>query len=449
MSRSVAAVGPRRWSLWSIAVAALFPLGAVAFHRPIGDNSFLWHIRAGDIQIDQGAVLTEDPFSFTALRRPWRTQSWLVELGYGWLEPRIGLSLAPVIVTLCWLVFLVALLAIVRRHLHSVAQTALVATMTVFVVIGFFNPRPVVFSFVLICLLVLSDRDPRLRWAAPLIMWVWAAVHGSFVVGGAYLLIQMIRFRDKSRLPMVLAGSAGTLATAHGLGILLILKDFAGGGEALDLMAEWGTPDLLSLPFFPVLPLIGLMLYAATRGVVRSRDLWLVSPMLVLLFEANRTVPAAWLFLLPIASKAVAETIPWSGRSQVSRWPVLVGGLALFAGVVFLAPPTRLDPERFPLSAAAFLTGERVFASDGAGGYLIYAKWPERLVYVDDRAELFGEELPEMVKVRGGDPIWDEVFEERGFDEALVSVEDPLADLLRMSGWSESFRDENWIALRR
>ncbi len=432
-----------------MAVAVLFPVGATAFHPPINDNSFLWHIRAGDAQIGQGAVLTEDPFSFTALGRPWRTQSWLVELGYSWLDERIGLYQAPVIVATCWLVFVVALLAIIRRPLRSVAQTALLATMTVFVVIGFFNPRPVVFSFVLLCLLVLSDRDPRLRWAAPLIMWVWAAVHGSFVVGGAYLVIQTIRYRDKTRLPMVVAGGAGTLATAHGLAILLILKDFAGGGEALDLMSEWGTPDLLSLPFFPVLLFIGLTLYAATRGAIQSRDLWLVLPMLVLLFEANRTVPAAWLLLLPVTAKGVAVAVPWSGRGQVSRWLVPTVGIALFVAVVFFAPPPRLDPERFPLAAADVLTGERVFASDGAGGYLIYTKWPQRLVYVDDRAELLGDELPEMVKVRAGDPIWAEVFEERGFDEALVSVDDPLADLLRMSGWSESFRDEDWIVLHQ
>lgn len=428
-------------------MAALFPLGAIAFHRPISDNSFLWHIRAGDAQMMRGAVLTEDIFSFTALGRPWRTQSWLVELGYGWLDEKIGLLQAPLIVTTCWVVFLVAMLGIIRGHLRSVSQTALLSVLTVFVVIGFFNPRPVVFSFVLMCLLVLSDRDPRSRWAAPLIMWLWAAIHGSFVVGGAYLFLQAVRFRDKTRIPVVAASAAGTLATAHGLAILLMLGEFARGGEALDLMAEWATPDLLSLPFFPVLLLLGLMLYGAIRGAIGSRDLWLVAPMLVLLFEANRTVPAAWLFLLPVAAESIVVAVPWSGKSQVDRRPVVTLGLAAFVGVVLLAPPPRLDPERFPLNAADVLTGERLFASDGAGGYLVYAKWPERLVYVDDRAELFGEELPEMVKVRGGRPQWVEVFEEREFDEALVTVEDPLADLLLLSGWSASFRDEHWIVL--
>ena len=38
------------------------------------------------------------------------------------------------------------------------------------------------------------------------------------------------------------------------------------------------------------------------------------------------------------------------------------------------------------------------------GGYLIYAEWPERLIYIDDRAELYGEELfREYRDMRGGD----------------------------------------------
>ena len=58
--------------------------------RPIRDNSFLWHIRAGDLQLTSGEVLTTDPFSFTMAGEPWRTQSWLADLLYGSLEQASG-----------------------------------------------------------------------------------------------------------------------------------------------------------------------------------------------------------------------------------------------------------------------------------------------------------------------------------------------------------------------
>ena len=34
--------------------------------KAITDNSFLWHVRAGTLQLDTGEVLRSDPFSFTA-----------------------------------------------------------------------------------------------------------------------------------------------------------------------------------------------------------------------------------------------------------------------------------------------------------------------------------------------------------------------------------------------
>ncbi|MBT8248315.1 MAG: hypothetical protein KJN73_10870 [Acidimicrobiia bacterium] len=57
----------------------------VASARAISDNSFLWHVRAGTVQLDAGQVLRTDPFSFTAQGESWRTQSWIADLLYGTL----------------------------------------------------------------------------------------------------------------------------------------------------------------------------------------------------------------------------------------------------------------------------------------------------------------------------------------------------------------------------
>ncbi len=39
----------------------------------IKDNSFLWHIRAGSVQLADERVITSEPFSFTMQGVPWRT----------------------------------------------------------------------------------------------------------------------------------------------------------------------------------------------------------------------------------------------------------------------------------------------------------------------------------------------------------------------------------------
>jgi hypothetical protein len=106
-----------------------------------------------------------------------------------------------------------------------------------------------------------------------------------------------------------------------------------------------------------------------------------------------------------------------------------------------------LDAERFPVEASRHLTGARLFSNDGTGGFLVYSQWPKRLIYVDDRAELLYEEIPEMVRIRGADPTWRKDFRSRGFDEALVSTEDPIGPVLEGEGWSVEFRDEHWMVL--
>ncbi len=52
--------------------------------------------------------------------------------------------------------------------------------------------------------------------------------------------------------------------------------------------------------------------------------------------------------------------------------------------------PFEFDVKRFPSDAAIAAAGPgRFFHDDAVGGYLIYRDGPNRLVYVDDRVELF------------------------------------------------------------
>ncbi|HSM46149.1 MAG TPA: hypothetical protein VK969_14135, partial [Acidimicrobiia bacterium] len=91
-----AAQSARRLSIAHLALLLPWIAVAIDAFRPIVDNSFLWHVRAGTVQLERGSVLTTDPFSFTLGGEPWRTQSWLVELLYGWAEGLSGLGFVPI-----------------------------------------------------------------------------------------------------------------------------------------------------------------------------------------------------------------------------------------------------------------------------------------------------------------------------------------------------------------
>src|SRR5690606_13587194 len=72
----------RNVTIWHVALLLPWVVAAASLRRKFNDNSYLWHVRAGDLQAAEGAVITADPFSFTRNGSPWRTQSWLAELFY-------------------------------------------------------------------------------------------------------------------------------------------------------------------------------------------------------------------------------------------------------------------------------------------------------------------------------------------------------------------------------
>jgi len=419
----------------------------LAARVPIRDNSFLWHVTAGRLQTDLGSVLQTDPFSFTFSGEPWLTQSWLVELGYGWLDRRFGLGFVP------WLVGGVGLAVFGLVGLISYKAAGLLPAVGAIVLsawlgVAYLSPRPVLFSYLFFAVLIAIDSDDRLRWSAPLVLWVWAGVHGSFAIGLAYLVLSALRRRVVKDVRIVVASLIAVTVTAHGLGAWRILLDFVASREALDFITEWAPPRFATPRMVPFVAGLVLMLAAAARGRLKVRDLWVGGPFIALGLTSQRSVFPAWLALVPLVAlglttrRSVGQP---SGIQTVINW-VLVAAILVLPFIARGGP--LLDEKRFPVAAAATLTSDRVFHDDVVGGYLIYSQWPERQVFVDDRAELFGAEFyRRFVNARSGRVGWEELFGDYAIAEALLRVEDPLVASLTNAGWSSIHQDDSFVVL--
>lgn len=432
-------------------VALAVPLAAaiIAARLPVRDNSYLWHVRSGTIQMDRAAVLTADPFSFTAAGHPWRTQSWLADLLYEWGDRLWALDFVVPLILLgsILLVSSIALRVfdVVRSPLTAALGTAWIMWLTV----GYFTPRPVLFSLALFSILLVAADRTELRWVLPLVVWIWASVHGSFIVGLGYLVLDGLRRRDRTRIVDVSIATAATLFTAHGWGAWEVVLKFARSTEALDLIVEWLPPDFTGIALFPFVIGILALLIGAMRGRLTPRDLWIVVPFLLFAFTANRAVPISSLALAPFFVRGVI-TSPNRSVSKASTGHSIINASIAVAVVLLpsVVPLTGgLDEELFAVEAIEHLAPGPAFHDDAVGGYLIYAKWPDRLVYVDDRAELYGATSVDFVRARAGHPVWLDVFNEFDIRQALLKIDDPLTQVLTARGWEERFRDETFIVL--
>jgi hypothetical protein len=443
------AVGPspRRYSLAQLILIVPWVALVIDAWAPIRDNSFLWHIRAGELQAVSGKVLVTDPFSFTMLGEPWLTQSWLAELLYSWGEANWGLGFVPpMMLALTSITFFGVALAAYRRS-RSVPATAVVLTLTTLLFISFLVPRPVLFSFALFALVIVAWDRPAARWTIPFLFWIWASMHGSFVIGLAYVGLTIITEAEWKALPTAVVAGLVTLMTAHGIGVLTILLEFSEAGPALALLTEWRRPEFLSVVFLPFLIGVALIVVGAFRKRVTPRHLWMLVPFLLLAFSATRAVPPAWIALVPLLSLALGG-VRNGERRRFSFPAALVFGLVVLVTPFFIAGDGSLDQERFPVAAADELTDVPTFHDDRTGGYLIWAQGPERLVYIDDRAELYGERMAEFVAVRELETDWEPVFERDGIEQVLFGADEELVGELKASGWSTAYEDDSYVVLR-
>jgi hypothetical protein len=313
--------------------------------------------------------------------------------------------------------------------------------------ISFLVPRPVIFSLTLFVLVILAWERPALRWTLPFLFWVWASVHGSFAIGLAYVGLSLLADREWKWLPTAILSGLATLLTAHGLGVVTILLDFVNAREALSLLSEWRRPEIVSVVFLPFLIGLALIVWAAVKGRVTPRHLWVIVPFLLLGLGATRALPPAWLALIPLMSLGVFDLRVGSAL-RFSTGQAAVFAVAVLVLPFLIASDASLDEERFPIAAAAALDDSPVFHDDRTGGYLIWSEGPQRQVYIDDRAELYREGLAEFVAVRDGDQPFEPVFARDGIRQALLKVTEPLVDDLRAAGWDTVFEDDRYVVLR-
>ncbi len=401
------------------------------------------------MQLASTRIITTDPFSYAAGGESWRTQSWLVELFYGFFESTFGgLEWVPILVA----VVSVSTLSITGLTIYSASRSMVVTgawlVVATWILAPFSQPRPVLFSYLLLAALVtILTVGDRLWWAVIPVIWLWAAVHGTWIIGVGLLVLTAIR-RRSARLGVLAAIALATTAlTAHGLGAWYFLTTFVENAGALEYLNEWQPPDFGNLVQMPYLLIVAGVVVAAAKGRIDMATLWVALPFLVFGLTSSRAVPIATLVLVPIAARAVTIRLPKSHASR-STVPVVVL-LATVGIVVALHAMSRvtLDPERFPSDAAIDAAGDQpFFHDDGVGGYLIYGSGPDRQIYIDDRAELYGEEgFAELVAAKQG--VYEELFDRLGMRSAIVREKWPLYAILLRDGWTIRYADEEFTVL--
>jgi len=458
----------------------------VVLCRRVGDPDFWWHMETGSWIIDHRALPSHELFTYTATTRAWADQEWGSEV-LGDLIFRAGgflaVSLAYAAVT--WFGFW-----FIWRRIGMERVPALIAGACLVVAalagVEVWGPRSQMISFALTCLTLywveayLRDRNRRI-YLLPLVMVVWANLHGGFVYGLAVVGLAAVtesvlwlvspqdgaHRRRSLRLWAVLLG-CGIAGLINPLTIRAYLAAIETQTSAVQqsFIAEWHSPSFHTPGEVGLELLLLLVVFAMALRRPRLWDAVLTVVGIYAALSAVRNAPLAAAALTPMVAWALGgawERSRWSDRAaawirrRASDLHILMvaGTLVVAVGTVgfaanTLSGQTASTDANFPVGAANWLAahpdvGTRMFNAYDWGGYLIYRFYadPSRRVFIYGEATELGNQLLQQVSdVENSEPDWQTILSEHGVNYVVERTSSALSMALSVDpGWEQVYDD--------
>jgi hypothetical protein len=128
-------------------------------------------------------------------------------------------------------------------------------------------------------------------------------------------------------------------------------------------------------------------------------------------------------------------------------WPT-IGALIVFALVFTGALKYQFNEKIFPVTAVEFLKKEiitgNMFNNDEFGDYMIFAAWPNYLVFMDGRSDMYGEKLgTAYLKVANVQPGWKDIFSKFDISWIIFDTHSALTAVLReQPDWQPIYSDQ-------
>ena len=471
--------GAPDWWRWAVAL----PIVGLLAYMGVGTyaDPDLWgHIRFGQLHLETGGLIRQDPFAFVPTRVPWINHEWLSEVWFAMLYDLAGAWALIGFKLIGTLALFALVVATLRREDLDLIRSALLAVPFFFsVLIRLTVVRPHLFTLLAFAVLLLCLRAAergRSRWllALPVLFAAWVNFHGGFLAGlgvlGIWSLARLgtglARWKREGLAALrpwaVSAGvlalaAAATLINPYGFELPAFLVETA--TVQRPYISEWQPLQIRS-----VVGAVYLLQLALVVGglIVSDRE-----------FEPALVVPLAVITLLPLtavrhvalfglaapllagehlaalfrrAPDSSAEIRPWV-RGALAVLMVPVAGLLLWKSIPRLGC-LELRPNSYPVRAVQWLDASdaepRLATFFNWGEYVIWHLGPETKVSMDGRRETV---YPDSVYreylsfIRGRDD-WSSYLEKYGANAALVEVGQPPDNLLKLKpGWSEAYRD--------
>ncbi|RJP49035.1 MAG: hypothetical protein C4557_11970 [Anaerolineaceae bacterium] len=453
------------------------------------DSDLGRHLTVGEYILTEYRIPTTDIFSHTKSGESRPPYEWLSQVFFAASHRFLGLD------GVILLTSLVIAGAFTLVYIEAARRSRLPVTALVLAILSaaagsvHWLPRPHVVTFLLLAIWL--EKLEKVRegenipfWQIPLLMLLWANLHGGFIFGllawAAYFSGWVVERWLRKDLATPEMGKTLFIAGTLSLFASFITPDGWGSWQALfgnssvyilSQTTETMPPDFQRsemLPFLLLL-LLSLLLIILNRFRLPASHIFLLAGFASLSLLMARNISLFAIASVPVLAvpagnlpdKAQAWRRVEARFDEINRslWGSVWAVTGVFAAVVLFfnyhiqtgSSFNEFNPHVFPVAAVQWLednpqTGN-MFNEFNWGGYLLHRLWSRHLVFMDSQTDFYGESLTrdysQIVNARNG---WEAKMKEYEIDWVIVSNDSPLATAL---DWEILYQDETAAILRK
>jgi len=456
------------------------------------DGDSFWHIKAGSVMLKTHKLIDSDIFSHTAAGKSWTAHEWLSEVIMASIHKVAGLE-----GIFCFFLLITALtfwllLKITEKQANQWVAFGCVAVALVFCQ-GHLSARPHLFTwlFMVVTLAILLKGGKQLFWM-PVIITVWANLHGGFILGIVLQLIFLFGTALENRLVI----KTPYREVLHQLKIpafVLLLSIFAVGinpfgyelllfplqvskGVFSVMINEWHAPDLQEMWYFRFYLIALVLLVSFSKSAVTWTERLLIVFFLNAALTHIRHISLLLIALTPFVARMlntyfdtyfrrsasnVGEQLQLSARSGPWLTVAIALGLIVFGSIdhrslTFLTPKKMIGVESEQLNQLVDYLDEnppegKMFNEYSLGGYLLYALATPPKVFIDGRADMYGEQiLSDYDKISSARLEREGLLDKYEIDWIVFEQDtDLVKDLNGSNKWQTTYKNDHFAILTR
>lgn len=456
-----------------------FTLIFILFTRTPADADLWWHLRAGQVMFEQKQILLTDVFSFTRFGENWVNAFWVSELLLFGLY-----SLGRYFAITLFVSFTGAVTFYLLSHRLNGNDfiNAFAIILAAVAAAPIWGPRPQIISFLFIALLDDWLTRKRPAWLLPALFALWANLHGGWIWGFLLILAHLAgniltlatqpeerkklwhETRNLALWSLIVALAIGL--NPNGLGIWTL--PFKQVSVSMQIQ-EWLSPNFHRIDFHPFLWMLFLLLLVSPFAPKPPAwgQIIKVLGFSYLTFVAQRNIAIAAIVAAPLLADwmnaalknlqtdkrlSPRPNLPLPLRTFINTLLIFSLSAAALGNAYAASTPDKVE-KNYPTAAIAWMKTNRpqgpMFNSYNLGGYLLWTL-PEYPVFIDGRADLYGDELiHEWMEISNGTDSGLALLEERGIQIILLEPEHGLIPRLNPQEWRQVYADDKIIIYQK